>query len=245
MTIGRVHSIETASTHDGPGMRYVVFMQGCKMRCLYCHNRDTWDISGGEPYQLSTLIDELCQLKHFYMPNQGGLTATGGEPLLQAPFIKKLFQQTQALGLTTCLDTSGFADVNSAEIQEVLQYTDLVLLDIKHMQDQAHRELTGVSNKATLAFARYLNSCNIPMIIRYVVLPTINDNKQQLEQLALFLTSLDNLVSIELLPYHEMGKYKWQHLNKQYALTHLKPPSLAHMKSCQSLINNYSLNVVI
>lgn len=222
---GYIHSIESFGTVDGPGIRYVVFLQGCPMRCQYCHNPDTWATQQGK--QLSA--EEILQDYESYRPflKKGGLTVTGGEPLLQMDFVIDLFEKAKARSIHTCLDTSGilFPETNT-QLQKwdrLCASLDLVLLDIKHIDDENHRKLTGFSNRAVLAFAKYLDKKKIPVWIRHVVVPTITDQQESLERLGQFLGTLSNVRALDILPYHDMGKAKYEALGIAYPLADLSP----------------------
>ncbi|MGL6614669.1 pyruvate formate lyase 1-activating protein, partial [Aeromonas caviae] len=206
--IGRIHSVETCGTVDGPGIRFIVFMQGCLMRCKYCHNRDTWDTQGGREVTVPELMKDLTSYRHFMNASGGGVTASGGEAMLQQEFIAELFTACKAQGIHTCLDTNGFVRHYDELLDRVLDNTDLVLLDIKQINDEKHIPLTHVSNKYTLEFARYLASRGQTMWIRYVVVPTWSDDDESAEGLGQFIAELGECVEkVELLPYHELGKH--------------------------------------
>ena len=213
----RIHSIESFGTVDGPGIRFVIFMQGCMLKCKYCHNRDTWDICGGTLTSADELLDKIERYKSYILPSGGGVTVTGGEPLLQAKFLITLFRELKKRNIPTAIDTSGMVDITD-DIKELLSLTDLVLLDIKHINDEKCKELVGFSNKKELEFARYLSDNNIPVWIRQVIVPGITDNEDDLLQLKDFINSLNNVKNIELLPYHELGKSKWKNLGLNYEL---------------------------
>lgn len=213
----RIHSIESFGTVDGPGIRFVVFMQGCALKCKYCHNRDTWDINGGNLTSVDELLDKIERYKAYILPSGGGVTVTGGEPLLQAKFLITLFKELKKRKIPTAIDTSGMVDITE-DIKELLSLTDLVLLDIKHINDEKCKDLVGFSNKKELEFARYLNDNNIPVWIRQVIIPGITDDEKDLLDLKEFINSLKNVKKIELMPYHELGKFKWENLGLTYEL---------------------------
>ncbi len=213
----KVHSIESFGTVDGPGIRFVLFLQGCHLQCKYCHNRDTWDINGGEYKSVDEIVEKINRYKNYIIPSGGGVTVTGGEPLIQASFVLELFKKLKENGIHTCVDTSGMFALTDG-IKEVLQYTDLVLLDIKHIDDEKCKELVGVSNKKELEFARYLSDNNIKMWIRQVLVPGYTDDGQDLLKLKNFLSTLKTVEKIQILPYHNMGKYKWEKLGLEYPL---------------------------
>ena len=213
----KVHSTESFGTVDGPGIRFVIFLQGCHLQCKYCHNRDTWDMNGGEYKSVDEIIEKIKKYKNYIMPSGGGVTVTGGEPLLQANFVLELFKRSKTDGITTCIDTSGMVGLTD-EIKEVLKYTDLVLLDIKHIDSEKCKELVGVSNKLELEFARYLSDNKIKMWIRQVLVPGYTDDEKDLLKLKDFISTLDTVEKVQILPYHSMGKYKWEKLRMKYPL---------------------------
>lgn len=213
----KVHSIESFGTVDGPGIRFVLFLQGCHLQCKYCHNRDTWDINGGEYKSVDEIVEKINRYKNYIIQSGGGITVTGGEPLIQASFVLELFKKLKENGIHTCVDTSGMFALTDG-IKEVLKYTDLVLLDIKHIDDEKCKELVGVSNKKELEFARYLSDNNIKMWIRQVLVPGYTDDGQDLLKLKNFLSTLKTVEKIQILPYHNMGKYKWEKLGLEYPL---------------------------
>lgn len=221
MMIGRVHSIETLGTVDGPGMRFVLFMQGCPMRCAYCHNPDTWQETGGDLMTVEDVWRLFERNRSYY--HSGGITVTGGEALLQINFITELFRFFKEKGIHTCLDTSGvtFTPDDPKLFQELLAVTDLVILDIKEMDDEKHRQLTGHSNKNILAFAKFVNDNHVPLWIRNVIVPTVTDSPKDLVALGYFLGSLPMVQTIDCLPYHIMGKGKYEELGFTYRLENI------------------------
>lgn len=220
----KVHSIESFGTVDGPGIRFVLFLQGCHLQCKYCHNRDTWDINGGEYKSVDEIVEKINRYKNYIIPSGGGVTVTGGEPLIQASFVLELFKKLKEKGIHTCVDTSGMFALTDG-IKEVLKYTDLVLLDIKHIDDEKCKELVGVSNKKELEFARYLSDNNIKMWIRQVLVPGYTDDEQDLLKLKDFLATLKTIEKVQILPYHNMGKYKWEKLGLEYPLEGVREAS--------------------
>ena len=219
---GRIHSIETFGTVDGPGIRFVIFFQGCALKCKYCHNRDTWDTTIGTHISVSELINRIKKYEQYIKLSNGGITATGGEPLLQPKFLIALFKELKELGFHTALDTSGMFPLTD-EIKQVLSVTDLVLLDIKHINDEKCKDLVGFSNKLELEFAKYLSDNNIPMWIRQVIIPGITDDEQDLIDLKNFIKTLKTVEKIELHPYHNMGVFKWENLGLEYPLKDVRP----------------------
>ena len=217
----KIHSIETFGTVDGPGIRFVTFFQGCNLECKYCHNRDTWDINEGTYISVDELFENILRYKTYIMPN-GGFTASGGEPMLQPYFLISLFKKLREANIHTVIDTSGMIEITDT-IKELLSLTDLVLLDIKHINSDKCKELTGFSNEKELAFARYLSDNNIPIWIRQVIVPGITDSKEDLLELKNFINSLKTVEKVELLPYHNLGEYKWNKLGLEYNLTGIRP----------------------
>ena len=222
--IGKIHSIETCGTVDGPGIRFVVFTQGCPMRCLYCHNPDSWGVNSGEEMTASQILEKYEGVKEFC---KGGITVTGGEPLVQAEFVTKLFKKAKEKNIHTALDTSGilFNTETPEKIDTLLQYTDLVLLDIKHIDNEEHKKLTGHSNKSVLDFAKYLSEIEKPVWIRHVVVPGITYNETYLKKLGEFLSELKNIKALDVLPYHNMAIPKYEALGIPYQLKNTTPLS--------------------
>ena len=218
---GFVHSIESFGTVDGPGIRLVVFCQGCPMRCKYCHNPDTWQAGKGMRMSADEILELYDRNKQFYA--RGGITVTGGEPLMQIDFLLGLFEAAKQRGIHTCIDTSGatYREGESGyndKLDTLLLLTDLVMLDIKHISSAEHRELTGFANEGILAFARHLDEKRIPVWIRHVVVPGITDGEEDLRQLGRFIGSLKNVKALDVLPYHTMGEGKYAELGMEYPL---------------------------
>lgn len=230
----KVHSYETFGTVDGPGIRFIIFLQGCHLKCKYCHNRDTWDINGGEYKTIDEILEKIMKYKSYIQASNGGITATGGEPLLQVKFVKELFIRLKKEGFHTCIDTSGIVEITT-DVKETLKYTDLVLLDIKHIDDEKCKELTGLSNKKELEFARYLSDNGNKMWIRQVILPGITDNKEDIIKLRQFIDTLKTVEKVEFLPYHSMGKYKWKNLGKDYELESLSDATQEDIKRVEEI----------
>ena len=252
---GRIHSLESFGTVDGPGVRYVVFVQGCPMRCAYCHNPDTWKIpssSNDENFSNKKSASELLQiyLQNMEFYKKGGITVTGGEPLLQIDFLIELFTKAKKIvlsedfisakngGIHTTLDTSGIVFDNSEKFDLLSQVTDLVLLDIKHIDDTKHTELTGHSNKNVLSFAKYLSQKKIPVVIRHVLVPTINDDIDSLEKLADFICTLNSVEKIEVLAYHDMANSKYESLKIKYPLSDIRTATKEDVKRAEQIISN-------
>ncbi|MBR1561708.1 MAG: pyruvate formate lyase-activating protein [Ruminococcus sp.] len=218
---GHIHSTESFGTVDGPGVRFVIFFQGCPMRCLYCHNPDTWKIGQGTEMTADELLGQYDAVKEFM--KGGGITCTGGEPLVQIDFLTELFEKAKARGIHTCLDTSGicFEPNNEDAVQkyvQLLKSTDLVMLDIKHIDREKHKKLTGQYNDNILAFARFVSDHAVPIWIRHVIVPGITDDEGELLRLGAFISGLRMLKAIDVLPYHTMGKAKYEQLGLEYPL---------------------------
>ncbi len=218
---GRIHSLESFGTVDGPGVRFVVFLQGCPMRCAYCHNPDTWEMNGGKLMEVSEIIDAFERNRGYY--TDGGLTVTGGEPLLQIDFLIELFEECKKRKIHTCIDTSGITyNPENKEyvdkLDRLMPLTDLVMLDIKHIDPDKHIDLTSQPNVGILAFAKYLESRNVTLWIRHVVVPGITDVDEYLFKLGYFIGGLSNLKALDVLPYHTMGKAKYDNLGMDYKL---------------------------
>ncbi|UII54292.1 pyruvate formate lyase-activating protein [Cytobacillus spongiae] len=238
--IGNIHSIETFGTVDGPGIRYVIFTQGCLLRCQFCHNADTWEIGTGKQMTVSEIIEDLKSYLPFIETSGGGITVSGGEPLLQLPFLIELFKECKKLGIHTTIDSSGgcysTAPHFQAQLKELIEYTDLVLLDIKQIDRQKHKSLTGMGNDHILEFAKFLSTHEVPVWIRHVLVPTITDDLEDLEKLGEFIAGLHNVVKVEVLPYHKLGVYKWEALGLSYPLTHIEPPSESSVDTAYRLL---------
>ncbi len=232
----RVHSIETFGTLDGPGIRFVIFLQGCPLKCLYCHNRDTWDTNLGNITEVTDLVSEIKRYVPYMKSSGGGVTVSGGEPLLQAKIITELFKELHKLDIHTCIDTAGSLPIND-DIVNLLKVTDLVLLDIKHIDDEKSKILTGLSNKNNLDFAKYLSDNNIPVWIRQVILPGYTDDENDLLKLKDFIESLSNVEKIELLPYHDLGKFKWKELGFEYSLNDVKSATQEDINRAKTILN--------
>ena len=232
---GFVHSIESFGTVDGPGIRLVVFCQGCPMRCKYCHNPDTWQAGKGTRISVADVLAQYDRNKQFYA--RGGITVTGGEPLMQIDFVLALFEAAKARGIHTCIDTSGVtyhageSEYND-KLDALLAVTDLVMLDIKHIDSAAHRELTGFANGGILAFAKLLEEKNVPVWIRHVVVPGLTDGEDDLRALGRFIGSLRNVKALDVLPYHTMGESKYEALGMTYPLAGV--PALPKERAAQA-----------
>lgn len=225
---GRIHSFESFGTVDGPGIRFVVFLQGCPLRCQYCHNPDTWG-AGGTEYSVEDIVNRAIRYKN-YFGDKGGVTVTGGEPLLQIDFVTELFTALKAKNINTCVDTSGIAfrknnPESVAKHEKLLEVADLFLLDIKHIDEDACKKLTGQSNENTLAFAKFLSERNKPMWIRQVLVPGITDSEESLARTRAFIDGLQSVEKVEVLPYHTMGMVKYEKLGLTYPLKEVQAPT--------------------
>ncbi len=221
--LGWVHSTESLGTVDGPGLRFVVFLSGCPMRCAYCHNPDTWKEHSGTPMTVTEILDKYSDVQEFM--HGGGITCTGGEPLMQAQFVYELFKAAKEKGIHTCLDTSGvtYEGEGKEQIERVLDYTDLVMLDIKHINPDKHKWLTGHENHAIKEFALRLGERKIDVWIRHVLVPGITDDEGALTELGEFISNIPSLKAIDVLPYHTMGVSKYDELNIDYRLKGVAP----------------------
>ncbi len=236
---GFIHSTESFGTVDGPGVRFVVFLQGCPMRCKYCHNPDTWKMNTGSLRSAQSLINEYERNRPFY--RKGGITVTGGEALMQIDFVLELFTLAKARDIHTCLDTSGVTyhpgeSAYNEKLDKLMEVTDLVMLDIKHIDNDDHKDLTGHENTGILAFARYLAEKDIPVWIRHVVVPGITDDPGQLTRLGEFIGGLPNVKALDVLPYHIMGVRKYQELGIPYPLEGVKPATKQQAMEAKKII---------
>lgn len=225
--LGLIHSTESFGSVDGPGVRFVMFMQGCRMRCMYCHNPDTWFNNNGYWATADEMLSKAMRYKSYWGSN-GGITVSGGEPLLQIDFLTEFLKKAKEKGINTALDTSGnpftFEQPFFNKFNSLMEYTDLVLLDIKSINDDIHKKLTGHSNANILQMAKYLSETDKPVWIRYVLVPGITDNKDDLINLSKFIDALKNVDRVEVLPYHTMGEHKWKELGIEYKLKGVNPP---------------------
>lgn len=237
---GHIHSLESFGTVDGPGIRFVIFMQGCPLRCLYCHNPDTWDMRGGAKYRMkpSELLIEVLRYKNFIA--KGGVTVTGGEPLLQPEFLKEFFRLCRGEGIHTALDTSGY--ICSDKALEILEYVDLVLLDIKTIDPVLHPRLTGVKLDNALTFLNELEKRSVPTWIRHVIVPTLTDDDTSLEALAEYISHFSVVQKAELLPYHTLGAYKYEAQGIDYKLKNVEPLSAERLAHAKAVFSRYGIS---
>jgi pyruvate formate lyase activating enzyme len=238
--VGRIHSIETCGTTDGPGIRFVIFTQGCPLRCLYCHNPDCQNLTTGEEITVDELIAEIQKYTSYMRYSGGGVTISGGEPLMQPQFVREICKRCQEIGIHTALDTSGFV-VDPAK--DVLNFVNLVLLDIKSFDSEVYRKLTSVSLDPTLKLARYLSEIHKPTWIRFVLVPNLTDGISSLVDLADFISTLKNVERVEVLPFHKMGEYKWEQLGYDYQLKNTPPPTSELLQKTIGIFRSYGLQV--
>lgn len=218
--IGKIHSFESLGAVDGPGIRFVIFMQGCNLKCKYCQNRDTWDINAGKTYTVEQIVEKILRYKNYIIQSGGGVTLSGGEPLLQQDFVIALFEMLKKYNISTCIDTSGMFSITD-KMERIINLTDIFLLDIKSINNEICKYLTGFSNELELKFAKYLNDKNKRIWIRQVLVPGITDKEEDLIKLKEFLDNI-NIEKFEFLPYHNLGKYKWEKLGLKYELEDIR-----------------------
>lgn len=241
MIKGRVHSIESFGTVDGPGIRYIVFLQGCPLRCKYCHNRDTWSMCGGKEMTAEEIVTDASKYRTYMDVSGGGITVSGGEATAQPEFLLEIFKEAKSKGIHTCLDTSGYRSPES--ISEVLKFTDLVLLDIKHMVPDEAMELAGININKTFEFAEYLDEHNIPVWIRHVLVPGVTDSEENLNLMGEFVSKLNNVDRFEILPYHTLGVHKWEEMGLEYQLEGIEQADEDDVKRAKSIIEKYGVSV--
>lgn len=242
---GRIHSIESFGSVDGPGVRFIVFLKGCHMRCQFCHNPDTWEMKDGEIKTADELLSQALRYKTYWKKG-GGITVSGGEPLLQIDFLIEFFTKAKAKGIHTTLDTSGNPFTRKepffSKFNELMKVTDLVMLDIKQINEAEHKILTGWSNSNILDMARYLSELGKPMWIRHVLVPGGSDNDEQLIKLDEFIKTLKNVDRVEVLPYHTLGTFKWEELGIDYPLKDVKPPTKERVENANKLLHTSEYN---
>ncbi|BBF41514.1 pyruvate formate-lyase activating enzyme [Lachnospiraceae bacterium KM106-2] len=237
---GYVHSLESFGSVDGPGVRYVIFLQGCNMRCQYCHNPDTWKKDSNETYTADDLLKKALRFKNYWKTN-GGITVSGGEALLQIDFMIEFFRKCKEAGVHTTLDTSGNPFTREepffSKFNELMKYTDLVMLDIKHIDPAEHKKLTGFSNDNIIDMANYLSEMKKPMWIRHVLVPERTDNDEYLKQLDSYIKTLSSVERVEVLPYHTLGIFKWKELGIDYKLEGIDPPTKERIENANALLH--------
>ena len=238
--IGHIHSTESFGAADGPGVRVIVFMQGCHMRCRYCHNPDTWKMDGGDEVTTDEILKRALRFKP-YWGKDGGITISGGEPLLQIDFVIELFKKAKELGINTCIDTAGNPFTKEepffSKFEELMKYTDLLLLDLKEINPTRHKDLTGFDNSNIIEMAKYLSEINKPVWIRHVLVPEHSDFDEDLDALGDFIDTLSNVDRVEILPYHTLGKFKWENLGIPYTLESISPPSAERIENAKQRIH--------
>ncbi|WP_281519789.1 pyruvate formate-lyase-activating protein [Acidaminococcus timonensis] len=236
---GRIHSIESFGSVDGPGTRFIIFVQGCNMRCLYCHNVDTWDCHKGQLRSTDDLLDQAERYRPYWGP-EGGITVSGGEPLLQIDFLLELFQKAKARGIHTCIDTAGQPFTRKepffSKFRQLMEVTDILLLDVKHIDLEAHKKLTGWGNENILDLFRYLSDIHKPIWVRQVLVPGYTDNPASLQRTREFLDTLTNVQRVEVLPYHNMGLYKWEELGIPNQLKDVEPPTEEQVDAARKIL---------
>ena len=235
--VGRIHSFETLGAVDGPGIRFILFMQGCHLRCKYCHNRDTWDLKCGTEYTVDEIYDKIMRYRNYFIASNGGVTASGGEPLLQVDFLIALFTKLKSVGISTALDTSGMVDITD-KIKQLIDLTDLFLVDIKSINDEICQDLVGHSNKKELKFIEYLDSIGKEIWIRQVIIPSITDKEEDLYKLRDFVNSINHITRVDLLPYHDLGKYKWLELKEKYPLEDIRTATDNDIEFAKKILEN-------
>ena len=238
--IGHIHSTESFGAADGPGVRFIVFMQGCRMRCRYCHNPDTWKMDGGDEVTADEILKRALRFKP-YWGKDGGITISGGEPLLQIDFVIELFKKAKELGINTCIDTAGNTFTKEkpffSKFEELMKYTNLLLLDLKEINPARHKDLTGFDNSNIIEMAKYLSEINKPVWIRHVLVPEHSDFDEDLDALGDFIDTLSNVDRVEILPYHTLGKFKWENLGIPYTLENISPPSAERIENAKNRIH--------
>ncbi|MBR5375935.1 MAG: pyruvate formate lyase-activating protein [Lachnospiraceae bacterium] len=237
---GAIHSLESFGSVDGPGIRYLIFFKGCDMRCQYCHNPDTWAKESELFMEADEILDKAERCRS-YWKDEGGITVSGGEALLQIDFLTELFRKAHERKINTCLDTSAQPYTEEepffSKFEELMKYTDLVMLDIKHIDPEEHKKLTGHTNENILACARYLSDHDIPVWIRHVLVPGITDNDEYLKKTADFIRTLKNVKKVEVLPYHTLGEYKWKELGIRYQLEGVDPPEEDRVENAKKILD--------
>ena len=231
---GFIHSIETAGMVDGPGIRFVVFFQGCSLRCKYCHNPDTWKIGDGKKITVDQLLDEALKYRSYMKFSGGGITITGGEPFVQPRFLIELLKGARSKNIHTTIDTSGFTNPDTA--REALKYTNLLILDLKSFNPQTYKELTGVPLQNTLYTLEIASEMDVPAWIRFVLVDGITDDFSDMQKMADYLRKFNNIEQIEVLPFHKMGEYKWEQLGIVYELADTQPPDSETLKKAQEIL---------
>lgn len=239
MLQGRIHSIETFGSVDGPGVRFIIFLKGCNLRCKYCHNADTWNPESKDLRTADELLDKAERYKS-YWGDEGGITVSGGEPLLQMDFLRELFSKAKERGINTCIDTAAEPFTREepffSEFKALMEDTDLLLVDIKHIDNDEHIKLTGKPNENIKDCLRYLSDIGKPVWIRHVLVPGITDNDEYLKKTRDFIDTLSNVKRIDVLPYHSLGQFKWEELGIPYQLQGVEPPSAERIENAKRIL---------
>lgn len=231
---GKIHSIESMGLVDGPGIRTVIFFQGCDLRCQYCHNPDTWDLCGGKEMSVEEIIKKIKRFKPYFKDN-GGVTFSGGEPLLQKEFLLELLKECKKEGIHTCIDTAGYAD---GDFSDILKYTDLVLFDIKHFDEKKYKNLVRGDMEKGIRFLQQVQAAGVPLWIRHVVVPGLTDGEEHIRELGEYIKTIENVEKIELLPFHQLGENKYDVLGVKYPLKGVKPMDKEIIGEYDKLIKN-------
>jgi len=237
-----VHSFESLGTYDGPGIRLVIFLQGCAFKCLYCANPDTISFKGGTPTSIEEIMKKARNQRPFF-GKQGGVTISGGEPLWQASELKVLFKQLKEEGFNTCIDSNG--NLLSDDVKELIQHTDLVLLDIKHIDSEWHQKITGKDNEMTLKFAKHLRDENVKVWMRYVLVPGYSDQPEYLHKMGKYFQEYGNIEKLEIQPYHKLGVHKYEHLKMEYKLDGVPENTLEQLDAAKEIFSQYFKEVII
>jgi len=237
-----VHSVESLGTFDGPGIRLVFFLQGCNFKCLYCANPDTIEMKSGKTLSVEEVL-QMARNQRPYFGKKGGVTVSGGEPLLQAQELIPVFRALKEDGFNTCIDTNGAA--LSVSVKDLMEYTDLVLLDIKQMDEKAHKRIAGAKNQLTLRFAKYLEEIGKPTWIRYVLVPGYTDDEEHLHSLGEFVGGMKNVQKIEIQPYHKLGKHKYEALGWKYELEDVEMNTAEQLERAKKILMQYGKDVIV
>lgn len=239
-TMAWVHSFETGGTGDGPGIRFIVFLQGCPLQCLYCHNPDTRSFRTGRRVSVEETMREIRRYRTYFRASGGGVTVSGGEPLMQSAYVAELFRKCREEGIHTALDTCGYAPLTAA--RAVLEHTDLVLLDLKSSDPATHRLVTGRDQDRVLNFARYCAAYNKPIWVRFVLVPGLTDAPANIDGAARIAASLGTVQRVDVLPFHKMGEYKWEELGERYLLNNTPTPSQEHVEKAIAIFQRHGLD---
>lgn len=239
---GRINTYESCGTVDGPGLRFVVFLQGCALRCLYCHNPESWEFGGGNATTAGEVFEEIRKYKNFMTVSGGGVTLSGGEPLSRPRFVEALLTLCKEEGIHRVVDTSGFVRLIPA-IERIIDLTDLFLLDVKAIDNAMHQIITGETNELSVAFAERLAQRKKPVILRYVLVPGLNDREESIVRLGQWATALGNVEKVELLPFHKMGEFKWEQHGLPYRLSETREPSQEEVEKMQEMLRFFGLRV--